>query len=202
MQLRKEEKYTYNDYCQWDDGNRYELIDGEVYLMAPAPGIGHQRISGGLSNQLYNYLRGKRCEVFTAPFDVRLNADTADDTVVQPDISVICDPNKIKNGKSCVGAPDMIMEILSPSTAKRDNFVKFKRYLAAGVREYWIVNPETKTVHVYVLKEDEYVSRVYGETDSVPVGVLEDCLINLADVFPQETEVPQEGGGHGPGSGK
>jgi len=201
MQLRKEERYTYSDYCQWDDGNRYELIDGEVYLMVPAPTSEHQRISRGLSNQIYNYLKGKKCEVFVAPFDVRLNVDTADDTVVQPDVSVICDPSKIDK-RGCVGAPDMIVEILSPSSARRDNFVKFKRYLAAGVKEYWIVNPETKTVHVCVLKEGEYVSRVFGDTDSVPVGVLEDCLINLADVFPQGTEVPQEGGGHGPGNAR
>jgi Uma2 family endonuclease len=179
MQQPEKTKYTYADYLTWNDGKRYELIDGEVYMMSPAPSSVHQEISGRLFARLFNYLEGKTCKVFAAPFDVRLNADT----VVQPDISVICDLNKIDE-RGCKGAPDMVVEILSPSSTRHDQFTKFKKYLAAGVQEFWIVNPETRTLQVHILKDEEYVSRAYGDTDSVPVSVLEDCHINMAEVFP------------------
>ena len=191
MQLPKKPKYTYADYLTWDDGRRYELIDGEVYMMSPAPSVSHQEISGEIFRQFATLLKGKRCKVFSAPFDVRLNADAEDDTVVQPDILIVCDPDKIKNGKNCEGAPDMIVEILSPSSARRDQFDKFNLYLAAGVKEYWIVYPETKMVQVYTLTEGNYVGRAYSDAHMVTVSVLEDCQINLADVFLAETE-PQE----------
>ena len=188
MQLPKSQKYTYADYLTWDDGGRYELINGEVYMMSPAPSINHQEISGEIFRQFANILKGKTCKVFSAPFDVRLNADAEDDTVVQPDIAIVCDPDKIKNGKSCKGAPDMVVEILSPSSARRDQFDKFNQYFVAGVKEYWIVYPETKTVHTYTLSEGNYVGRAYSDADMVTVSVLEDCKINLADVFPAEAE--------------
>jgi Uma2 family endonuclease len=192
MQRPEKTKYTYADYLTWNDGKRYELIDGEVYMMSPAPSINHQRISSGLSSQLYNFLKGKKCEVFPAPFDVRLNADTEDDTVVQPDISVICDPDKIKDGKTCQGAPDMVAEILSPATAHRDRIDKFKKYLEAGVREYWVIHPEQRNVLVYLLKDGQYVCQAYSDTDTISVSVLEGCRINMAEVFqpaPPEEEI-------------
>ncbi|MDR0310408.1 MAG: Uma2 family endonuclease, partial [Acidobacteriota bacterium] len=119
-----------------------------------------------------------------APFDVRLNADTYDDTVVQPDLLVVCDRSK-PDGKCCVGVPDMIIEILSPSSGRHDKLVKFHLYQKAGVREYWIVDPETKTVQVCILENGKYVTTMYGDTDTdtVPVHVLDGCVIGLKDVF-------------------
>lgn len=183
MQQPKDKRYTYEDYLTWDGDVRYELIDGVPYMMAPAPGTGHQRISRKVLVQLDAYLRGKTCEVFHAPFDVRL----ADDTVVQPDISVICDPNKLDD-RGCKGAPDMVVEILSPSTQRMDSIKKLGVYRDAGVREYWIVSQENRSVSVYLLRDGEYVIRVYEAPEAVPVGVLEDCAIDLGAVFPAQEE--------------
>jgi Uma2 family endonuclease len=113
---------------------------------------------------------------------VRLNADTYDNTVVQPDLVVVCDKSKLDD-KGCVGAPDMVIEILSPSTEEYDKVEKFDQYLQAGVREYWIVDPVSKTVMVNILDDKKYYSATYAETDTVPVHVLEGCVIDLADVF-------------------
>lgn len=192
MEQPIEKRYTYADYLTWNDGKRYELIDGAVYLMSPAPTIGHQRLVRELLLQFGNYLRGKTCEVFDAPFDVRLNPDTEDDTVVQPDLAVVCDPSKLQDGKSCKGAPDLVIEILSPSTAKRDQFIKLPKYQAAGVREYWVVYPQERFVQVHLLREDgAYTVSVHGDADTVPVRVLEDCQIDLAAVFgPAPAEAP------------
>jgi len=174
-------RYTYEDYCSWDDDKRWELIDGVPYEMS-APSQAHQEIIGGLHYQFYSFLKDKPCKVFIAPFDVRLNADTRDDIVVQPDLLVVCDKEKL-DGKSCVGAPDMVIEILSKSTAMRDKIIKFRRYLQADVREYWIVEPDEKVVSVNVLKNGEYVANAYGSEDVIPVHVLEGCVINLSEVF-------------------
>ena len=183
MQVQyKEKRYTYADYCSWSDCERWELIDGAAYAMSPAPSWIHQAISGNLYVQLFRYLQGKPCKVFAAPFDVRLNADTEDDTVVQPDLVVICD-RSILSGTGCNGVPDMVVEILSPFTAKHDRFLKFNIYQKAGVREYWIVDPDTKTVSVHVLKNGEYVTSAYGDSNTVPARVLEGCEISLPDVF-------------------
>ena len=174
-------RYTYSDYCTWDDDKRWELIDGVPYAMS-APNQSHQEISGALFSQLYNFQKGKPCKVFAAPFDVRLNYDTSDDTVVQPDILVVCDKSKL-DGKSCNGAPDLVIEILSPSTSLHDKILKFKRYKQAGVREYWIVDPETTIVSTYIMKDGEYVTDAYGNEDSIPVHVLDGCIIDLAEIF-------------------
>lgn len=194
MQLPKDKKYTYSDYLTWDDNTRYELIDGVPYMMS-APSPTHQRISVELATQLRTYLRGKRCEVFPAPFDVRLNADQENNTVVQPDISVICDPNKIDE-RGCKGAPDMVIEILSPSTALYDQNTKFDKYLEAGVKEYWLVSPDERKVHVYLFKRNEGTFRVYKDAATIPVYVLEDCQISLTSVFPPEhLESPEDNAG-------
>lgn len=185
MQLPEGKKYTYADYLTWDDDNRYELIDGEVYMMS-APSVSHQEISMELGRQIANYLQGKPCKVFSAPFDVRLNADTEDNTVVQPDITVVCDPKKIENGKNCKGAPDMVIEILSPSSGTRDQILKLNMYLEAGVKEYWIVDPETRSVQVYLFKNTEGTFRSYKDKSIISVNILEGCQIDLAAVFPPE----------------
>ena len=180
--LKEEQLYTYADYCTWDDCQRWELIDGVAYAMAPAPSDSHQSIGGEIFTQLSVFLRGKPCKVRSAPYDVRLNADSYDDTVVQPDIVVICDNSKItKSG--CVGAPDLVIEVLSRSTSRHDMYTKYNLYKKVGVREYWIVNPETRTVFTNVLADGEYIARAYADTDTVPVNVLKGCQITMRDVF-------------------
>jgi Uma2 family endonuclease len=175
--------YTYADVLEWDESIRAEIIDGEVYMMATPARI-HQKISMELSLQFASFLKGKPCEVYSAPFDVRLfpKKDLSDTTVVVPDLLVVCDQSKLEDC-GCVGAPDLIIEILSPSNIAHDTIRKFRKYLAAGVREYWIVNPELKTVDVHILDSGRYVTTRYGETEDVPVTVLPWCTIKLRDVF-------------------
>lgn len=182
MPLPKEKHYTHSDYLTWDDDSRYELIDGVPYMMSPAPSRVHQSVSSNLHLQLASFLKGKPCRVYHAPFDVRLNADTYDDTVVQPDLLVVCDRSKLDD-KGCVGAPDIVVEILSPSTARHDRLVKFQIYQKAGVREYWLIDPDTKTLQVCILEDGKYITTMYGDTDTVHVHVLEGCAISLSDVF-------------------
>ncbi|MCL1917385.1 MAG: Uma2 family endonuclease [Peptococcaceae bacterium] len=181
---------TYADYAGWDDSVRYELIEGMAYMMT-APSWIHQSISMSLATQIHNFLHGKPCKVFAAPFDVRLNADGNDDTVVQPDLVVICDRSKL-SGSGCLGAPDMVVEILSPSNARYDILVKFQQYQKAGVREYWIVDPERRVLSVHVMENGKYFSNTYGDTDIVPVHILEGCQITMQDVFEAVEEDKKE----------
>jgi Uma2 family endonuclease len=167
------------------DEQRWEIYNGTAVAMSPAPTWGHQRFIGRLYLQLAAFLENKACEAFLSPFDVRLNADTKDDIVLQPDLVVICDHSKLV-ATGCVGAPDMVIEITSPSTARRDRTVKFDLYLKAGVREYWIVDSDTKTISVNILKNNAYVTSVYTETDTVPVYILKDCMIDLSKVFRED----------------
>ncbi|MCL2249400.1 MAG: Uma2 family endonuclease [Oscillospiraceae bacterium] len=174
--------YTYADYLTWDDDQRWELIDGKAYLMS-APNYSHQKVSGNFYLQLGNFLKGKKCEVFYAPFDVRLNADTLDDTVVQPDLMVVCDKDKLSGGKGVVGAPNLVIEILSPSNPNHDRVTKFKKYCETGVHEFWIVDPVAKTVTANILSDGKYISRIYGATDEIPVQALPGFVVELAEVF-------------------
>lgn len=184
-------RYTYADVLTWDESERVELIDGEVFMMAPAPARVHQSISMELSRQIANYLRGKKCKVFPAPFDVRLFEEDGDfpedmDTVVEPDITVVCDPSKLDE-RGCKGAPDMVVEILSPSTQRHDRFTKFSLYQRAGVREYWIVDPNNKTAQSFILEDGRYSVKEFGTVgDTMKVNVLEDCVIDLSEVFSEE----------------
>jgi Uma2 family endonuclease len=177
----QDQHYTYSDYATWDDNSRYELIEGTPYMLS-SPSQAHQTISMALARQFANFLMGKSGKIFAAPFDVRLNPHSADDIVVQPDLLVVCDMAKL-DGKACVGAPDMIIEILSPSTARHDRLIKYRLYQNAGIREYWIVDVETKTVQVWILKNGEYTMQAYDDTDTISVSVLEGCLISLVEVF-------------------
>ena len=180
-------KYSFSDYLSWDESDRVELLDGELIMMAPPARI-HQEISVELTRQLANFLEGKRCRVYHAPFAVRLfeqDGDTPEDvkTVVEPDISVVCDPVKL-DGKGCKGAPDMVMEILSPSTQRHDRLVKLDLYQRAGVREYWIVDPDNRIVQSFVLEDGRYSVKEFGAAgDKIKVNVLEDCVIDLSEVF-------------------
>jgi Uma2 family endonuclease len=183
--ILKEKRYTFADYMTWTGKERYELINGDPVLMSPAPARLHQSIGGELFTQLNTFLKGKQCKAFYAPFDVRLNPDDGDDTIVQPDISVVCDRSKLDD-HGCVGAPDFIIEILSPSTDRHDRLVKFNLYLHAGVREYWIVDPVNRYVLAHILDNGRYISNVYGDTDQLPVHTLAGCVINLNDVFAED----------------
>ena len=179
--LAEKRKYTYRDYALWDEKLRYELIDGVAYAMA-TPSQAHQEALGELHFRLKRFLQGKPCKVFVAPFSVRLNADSFDDVVVEPDIFIVCDKSKL-NGKSVKGAPDFIIEILSPSTTLHDTVFKARLYRKSGVREYWIVNPYAKTVQVCILENGRYIISDYDSNDIIPVHILEGCQINLAEVF-------------------
>jgi len=178
----KDKMFTYADYESWDDGNRYELIDGIAYMMS-APSTAHQSILMDLSRQFASFLKGKPCRVFAAPYDVCLNGfGDEDDTVVQPDILIVCDEAKIDK-KRCNGSPDMVIEILSPSTSKRDLFIKLEKYRNAGVCEYWIVDPDAETVNVHLIENERYIVHSYKSDDMIAVTVLEGCIISLPDVF-------------------
>ncbi len=184
----KKTGFSYRDYQTWDKDQRWEIFRGEAYLMTPAPPRRHQEISVELTRQFSNFLLGKACRVYAAPFDIRLGDSTEKDedilTVVQPDISVICDPVRLDE-RGCLGAPDLIIEILSPGTSRRDWKDKFSLYEEFGVREYWIVDPAAKTVVVFILGNDGRYGRpeVYTEEDSLPVGLLEGLVIQLESVF-------------------
>ena len=176
LEPRKEKRYTYADDLQWPEDTRYELIDGEVFRLAPTPLIEHQEVAGEVYCQLRNQLDGKACRPYIAPVDVRLpredEADAAIDTVVQPDVLVVCDPAKIDR-RGVRGAPDWLLEVLSPSTAAHDQIAKRRTYERAGVREYWLVHPSDRTLTVYVLDNGQYGRpEIYELKDATPIGVL------------------------------
>ena len=187
VQPAQKEVYTFADCLTWDEHDRIEIINGYAVMMAPPKRI-HQEILTEITRQLANFLEDKPCKVYPAPFGVRpfeQSGDTPDDvdTVVEPDISVVCDPGKLDD-YGCKGAPDLVIEILSPSSRRHDRIVKLDLYQRAGVREYWVVNPEDRTVQVMLLK-DSYLLPVedYGREDMAKVNILEDCAIDLSKVF-------------------
>ena len=165
-------KFTYKEYCSWPDDERWELIDGIAYDMSPAPSRMHQKISRILSSRIDNFLKGKDCELYTAPFDVFLpdfiNEKTDDvTTVIQPDISVICNKSKLID-KGCYGAPDLIIEILSPSTSKKDLNEKFQLYEKHEVKEYWVIDPGNKYIRVFHLLTEGNISAKYDDGTLIP----------------------------------
>ena len=168
--LRKEDSYTIEDIYALPDGQRAELIDGKIYYMAP-PSWKHQRISGRLYQSIANYIDSKngKCEVLAAPFAVFLNED--DINYLEPDISVICDQSKLDE-KGCHGAPDWVIEIVSPSSKPRDYMTKLFKYRTAGVREYWIVDPDKQMTTVYGFEKDTVEQ--YNFNEDVPVGIYDD----------------------------
>lgn len=182
--------YTYADYLTWTWDEMVELIEGKIYKMSPAPGTVHQRISAELTRQFANHLLGKSCQVFVAPFDVRLprkNYGSTDQeiiTVVQPDLCVICDPKKIDE-RGCLGAPDLVIEILSPATSKKDLREKFDAYEEAGVKEYWIIHPTEQTMLVFMLENGKYkgVTKPYVKGDQLSSFVLPQLNIDLNLIF-------------------
>ncbi len=174
---RKQDYFTYADYRRWPADELWELIDGTAYAMAPAPTRGHQQMVLEIASQAHAFLRGGPCEVVIAPFDVRLpktdEADDQIDTVVQPDISVICDSGKLDDA-GCRGAPDWVVEVLSPGTAARDQGEKRDAYERAGVREYWLVHPIDLTLMIYRLGPNGAYGRpeVHPLTGATPVAAI------------------------------
>ena len=175
----KNGRYSYGDYLTWEGPERYQLINGEAFLMA-SPSVMHQAILREISYQFTAWLRGKPCQVFFAPLDVRLfpEEDNSDDTVVQPDLLVVCDEKKLAKN-SVNGAPDLVIEIMSPSNSHRELFLKFQYYLEAGVREYWIIYPEEKKVQVHIYENGHYISTVYKDNAGIPVSILPGLVISL-----------------------
>lgn len=196
-QLDLDKSYTYADYLSWKIKERVELIMGKIRNISPAPKVQHQQISIVLSSEIFNFLKGKQCNVFTAPFDVRLpvrNEKGEPDTVVQPDISVICNNAKIdQNG--CNGAPDLIVEIVSKNSVIRDLHEKFDLYEQCGVKEYWIIHPNDKSLSIFLLNEQgKYITSkplTYG--DIAKSRVLPDLEIDLNQVFQDVVQEPEEG---------
>ncbi|HLC16612.1 MAG TPA: Uma2 family endonuclease [Thermodesulfovibrionia bacterium] len=187
-QLKQDSKYTYADYLAWDDEHKWEIIDGELYDMSPSPFDEHQAISWELSWQIQNYLKGRECIGRAAPFDVRFADGVADDNkiinVVQPDIVVICDRAKIDR-RGCIGAPDFIIEITSPSTAYKDHTIKLALYELNKVKEYWIVDPLNKIVTVYLLGKDGKYAKpaIHDSKVKLKVTTLSELKIDLNAVF-------------------
>ncbi|MGB9809544.1 MAG: Uma2 family endonuclease, partial [Caldanaerobacter sp.] len=172
---KKEQIYTYEDYLNWPDDQRIEIINGQIYLLTP-PSTIHKRISREIFTSFAVYLRGKQCEVFSAPFGVRFasgneKSDKEIKNVVEPDIVVVCDKSKLDD-EGCKGAPDLIVEITSPSTGRKDKVEKFNLYEKHGVKEYWIVEPELKIVSVFTLQENNRYGRpeVYTEEGKIKVS--------------------------------
>jgi Uma2 family endonuclease len=189
--------YTYADYLTWQFDDAIELIKGKIMAMSPAPSSEHQRISWQLSGSLFNFFKHKDCRAFAAPFDVRLydrkksivaNQDIY--SVVQPDLSVICDKTKI-DIKGCLGSPDWIIEILSAGNSKKEMQLKYQLYQESGVKEYWLVYPYEKAVHQFVLNQEtekyQLLNMYAGEDTAVP-QLFPDCRIDLLEVFENDTD--------------
>jgi Uma2 family endonuclease len=187
-QLDLNKVYAYADYLTWQFSDRIELIKGKIFEKSPAPSTAHQRIATSLTGLIWAHFQGKSCQVFSAPFDVRLpRTGKADDqifTVVQPDLCVICDQSKLDE-RGCVGAPDLVVEILSPGNSSKEMKEKFEAYEEAGVREYWLVNLLDKVALVYVLDES---GKYFGlppvtEQDLLRSRIFPDLAVDLKTVF-------------------
>ena len=182
-------QYTYADYLKWKGPERYQVIYGEAFMMA-APSVAHQAILMELSYQFYDWLRGKPCRVFASPLDVRLfpEEDNSDDTVVQPDLLVVCDRTKFAKG-SVNGSPDLAVEIVSPSTSKKEHFLKYGAYLEAGVQEYWVIYPEQKIVQVHVNKSDHFICIDYKGDAVIQSVVLQGFSLELKTLWAAAQDV-------------
>lgn len=181
--------YSYADYLTWQFQDKLELIKGKIFKMSPAPSTNHQRISRKLTGIMLSAFKKHSCELFVAPFDVRLidkKKSTLDQeifTVVQPDLCVICDASKIDE-RGAIGAPDLVIEILSPGNSNKEMKYKFDLYEEAGVLEYWIVNPADKTLFIYVLRENEFIGmHPLIEEDAIQSKLFPDLNFQLTEIF-------------------
>lgn len=179
--------YTYAHVLAWSEHERWEILQGVPYAMSPAPTIRHQEVAGALYRILGNYMQGKDCRVFIAPLDVLLSERQEPDeqiqTVVQPDVFVVCDKSKLDKNR-CKGAPDLIIEVLSPTTARKDRREKFLLYEKYGVKEYWLVEPDAKLITAFILKDDQYGRpNIYSDEEEMKTSIFADLIVNLAEVF-------------------
>ncbi|HAT81788.1 MAG TPA: Uma2 family endonuclease [Flavobacterium sp.] len=188
-QLDLKGSYTYADYLLWQFKERVELIKGKIFKMSPAPSRLHQNTSWQIARQLDKTFHKTTCKMYTAPFDVRLinfkesTKDNQITSVVQPDLCVICDNEKLDD-KGCIGAPDLIIEILSPGNSNREMTIKFDLYEENGVKEYWIVNQSDKTILIYVLKEGKYIGlKPIIETGKLESPTFPDLKFRVKDIF-------------------
>ncbi len=183
LDLKK--SYTYADYLLWRFEERVELIRGKILKMSPAPNTNHQRFSMNITKQFILNFKHQTCQLFFAPFDVRLPIPSAkkDSTVVQPDLCIICDETKLDE-QGCNGAPDLVVEILSPGNTKHEMQTKFELYEESGVKEYWIVEPANKTVLVYSLQNNKYIGlKPFSDDADIESVLFPDMKVNLRDVF-------------------
>jgi Uma2 family endonuclease len=181
--------YSYADYLKWDFEEIVELIKGKIFKKSAAPNRKHQEVSMNLSRILGSCLKGQKCKVYAAPFDVRFSRDPEDkkvDSVVQPDISVICDPSKLDD-RGCFGAPDLIVEILSPNNSRVELQNKFELYEEFGVREYWVIHPVECSLLIYKLVEGKFQpSRLFTSGDKIQSTVLPNFELDLEEVFSED----------------
>jgi len=174
--------YTWNDYRQWDDGQRWEIVGGEAYAMSPAPLLRHQRIQAELTRQFANHFDGKPCQMFPAPTDVKLS----EEDVVQPDLLVVCDKTQLKE-THVEGPPTLVVEILSPSTASFDRVRKMRLYAQHGVKEVWLITPYPWLAEVYALDGETYrLAQAYEKTDTLTSVIFPDLRIELEKIFDYE----------------
>ena len=186
-ELDMDKVYTYADYFKWQFEERVELIKGRIFKMSPAPSRLHQKLSSRIHYAFSHFLRDKVCEVYSAPFDVRIPRKSREDkdinTVVQPDICVICDLSKLDD-RGCIGAPDIVVEILSPSNNKKELKYKYDVYEETGVKEYWVVMPTEPAIIIYTLTDGRYVSsRMLIGEDIAVSSVLQGFSISVAELF-------------------
>jgi Uma2 family endonuclease len=190
LALCDQQRHTYREYCTWPEDVRYELIDGQAYAMSPGPSRRHQEIGFEVARQVADALEGTGCRVYVAPFDVRLprsnEADDDIDTVVQPDLMVVCDRAKLDD-RGCRGAPDWVIEVLSPSSAGHDQILKRAVYERHGVKEYWLIHPVDQVVTVYRLVDGAYGKPdIYELKDTLACGILPEVVIDWARVLREE----------------
>ena len=187
-QLDVTKQYTYADYLTWKFTEMVELIKGKLFILSPAPSSYHQRILSNLHGEIYAIFKTHKCDLFIAPFDVRLVKNKALDTeiitVVQPDFCIICDPTKV-DAKGCVGAPDFIIEIISPGSIKKDYNEKYNLYQENEVREYWIVNPDAKSIHQYYLNEEKIFieKEIHIQKGNIIPHIFPDMQVALETIF-------------------
>ncbi len=181
MPLAQTEFYTEEDYYNLPEDVRAELIDGYLVYNQAAPSRMHQTILSELHTLINNFIKSKKgpCKVYPAPFAVKLKKDS--ETIVEPDISVICDRDKLTD-RGCTGSPDWIIEIVSPSNSSYDYITKLKLYSDAGVREYWIVDPSKESIFVYYLEKDAFKVETYTFQDTIKVNIYEDFFINFGEL--------------------
>lgn len=188
MLVNPDKTYTYKDYLTYDEDDKFEIIDGQIYNMSPAPSRVHQEIISALVVDIGNYIKSNKgqCKVYPAPFDVVLKDDEEDTmnskNIVQPDISVICDRSKLTD-KGCTGSPDMIVEVISPFNPSNDYVRKLNLYEKYKVKEYWIINPMRKNVLVYTLTDNGYDAPLtYTFQDKIKVNIYEDLEIDFKSI--------------------